>query len=84
MTINSIKMIKKDSDYRKVYRIKNSISNKSLVMFTLKNNLNETRVGISVSKKIGKAVVRNKVRRRIKEAYRINHMNKAERVKFWW
>ena len=37
-----------------------------------KNGLQFNRLGITVSSKIGKAVVRNRVRRRIKEAYRLN------------
>ena len=41
-------------------------------MYTFKNKSDSNRVGISVSKKVGKANVRNKVRRRIKESYRLN------------
>jgi len=37
----------------------------------------ETRVGIVVSKKVGKAVVRNKVKRRLREILRRLHLPKA-------
>ena len=41
-----------------------------LVVYVAPNELDRTRVGISVSRRVGKAVVRNKVRRRIREALR--------------
>lgn len=43
-----------------------------LVLYYLKNNLPYNRIGFTVSKKMGKAVVRNKIKRRIKESYRLN------------
>lgn len=43
-----------------------------MVIFFIKNNLDNNRVGIAVTKKLGKSVVRNKIRRRIREAYRLN------------
>ena len=42
------------------------------MLYARKNRTGTNRVGITVSKKLGKAVVRNRVRRRIREAYRIN------------
>ncbi len=78
MKINKVLMIKKDEDYRRVYRKKNSISNKNIIMYVMKTNTKETRVGISVSKKIGKAVVRNKIKRRIKESYRVEYSHKVK------
>jgi len=43
-----------------------------LVLYARKNRLGENRVGITVSKKLGKAHVRNRTRRRIREVYRLN------------
>ncbi|MFO7151987.1 MAG: ribonuclease P protein component [Bacillota bacterium] len=42
-------------------------------MYAKENGLEFTRLGVSVSKKIGKSVVRNKVKRRIKEAFRTSY-----------
>ena len=43
-----------------------------LVLYTRKNRTGENRVGITVSKKLGKAHVRNRTRRRLREVYRLN------------
>ena len=43
-----------------------------LAMYVRKNRTNENRVGVTVSKKLGKAVVRNRVRRRLREVYRLH------------
>ena len=72
MDFNRTKGLKKDSDFRKVYKHGKSFANRHLVMYILDNKSDSTRVGISVSKKVGKAIIRNKIRRRIKEAYRLN------------
>ena len=57
--------------FRRLYR-SNGQANSCLVLYARKNRTNTNRVGITVSKKLGKAVIRNRVRRRIREAYRIN------------
>ncbi len=70
MDFKVTKGLKKDSDFRKVYKYGKSVANKYLVMYILNNKLEYSRLGISVSKKVGNATVRNKVKRRIREAYR--------------
>lgn len=47
-------------------------ANSCLVLYARKNGTGTNRVGITVSKKLGHAVVRNRIRRRIREAYRLN------------
>ncbi|SDY89485.1 ribonuclease P protein component [Proteiniborus ethanoligenes] len=64
--------LKSNRDFRKTYDKGRSFANKYLVIFFVKNNLENNRIGIAVTKKIGKSVVRNKIRRRIREAYRLN------------
>jgi len=72
MDFSRTKGLKKDSDFRKVYKKGKSVANKYLVMYVLENELENSRVGISVSKKVGNAVNRNKIKRRIRESYRLN------------
>ena len=44
----------------------------TLVLYARKNHTPTNRVGITVSKKLGKANVRNRIRRRLREVYRLN------------
>ena len=43
-----------------------------LVLYARKNHSDCNRVGITVGKKLGKAHIRNRIRRRIREVYRLN------------
>lgn len=47
-------------------------ANSYLVLYARPNKTGTNRVGITVSKKLGKAVVRNRVRRRLREIYRLH------------
>lgn len=59
------------SDFSKVYKYGKSTANRQFVLYVYKNaHVEHFRLGISVSKKIGKAVVRNRMRRLIKEIVR--------------
>ena len=52
-------------------------ANSYLVLYARKNRTDKNRVGITVSKKLGCAVVRNRVRRRLREVYRLNEQRFA-------
>ncbi|SHH36472.1 ribonuclease P protein component [Anaerosphaera aminiphila DSM 21120] len=62
--------LKKNIEFQRVYSARNINGNKSLTVFYKKNNLNCKRVGFTITKKIGNAVTRNKIKRRLKEIYR--------------
>lgn len=47
-------------------------ANGHLVLYARKNHSQSNRVGITVSKKLGGAVIRNRVRRRLREVYRLH------------
>ena len=57
--------------FRKLYHTK-GVADGYLVLYARRNRTEENRIGITVSKKLGKAHVRNRTRRRLREVYRIN------------
>jgi len=68
-------VIKKNKNFKKVYKYGKSYADRNLVFFILDNKNKETRFGITTAKKINKAVTRNKIRRRLKEIVRNNINN---------
>ncbi len=65
------KALKLNHIFRRLYATSGH-ANSCLVLYARKNGTNANRVGITVSKKLGRAVVRNRIRRRIREVYRLN------------
>jgi len=64
--------LKKNDDFKNVYKKGKSYANKYLVMYVLKNNKEVNRIGISVSRKVGNSVVRHRVTRLVRESYRLH------------
>lgn len=64
--------LKQNHIFRRLYAKGDSCVGHSVVVYCRRNGLNVNRVGISVSTKLGHAVVRNRARRRLREAYRLN------------
>ncbi|WP_127587560.1 ribonuclease P protein component [Paenibacillus koleovorans] len=68
----------KREDFNKVYRFGKSNANFQFVVYSLpQSKIEKFRAGISVSKKVGNAVVRNRIRRVVKEILRLN----ADKIK---
>lgn len=67
--------LNRDMQFKKLYKKGKSAVFPQMVMYARKNGQNVNRLGITASKKIGKAVVRNRAKRRIRELYRTNLKN---------
>lgn len=64
-------VLTENRDFRRLYAKGRSYVSPVLVTYVLKNRRGLLRVGITTSKKIGKAVARNRARRVIREAFRL-------------
>ena len=64
--------LKQNHLFRLLYRRGKSSVGRSLVIYCRKNGLSYNRLGITAGTKVGHAVVRNRIRRRIREAYRLS------------
>ena len=65
-----IMVLNRNNDYRRIYARGKCFTGPVLVTYVMKNRLGQPRMGITTSKKVGKAVRRNRARRLIREAYR--------------
>lgn len=63
--------LKKNRDFQNVYQNGSSRANRFLVMYVWKNETDQNRIGISVSKKVGNSVIRHHITRLIRESYRL-------------
>ena len=63
--------IRKTKAFKSVYSCGDYAAGSYFVMYAMANNTDANRLGISVSKKVGTAVVRNRVKRLVKESCRL-------------
>ena len=63
--------IKLNKDFRRLYRSGKSEAGGFVVVYMKKNNRDFNRVGFTVSKQLGKAVVRNRTKRLMRESLRL-------------
>jgi len=64
--MKKINIVRKNEDFKTILNKRQTIGNKYMVIYYDKNELNINRYGISVSKKLGNAVMRNKIKRQLK------------------
>lgn len=62
--------VRSQADFDRVYQNSEFVADDFLVLKGCRNGTSETRIGLSVSKKVGNAVVRNRWKRLIREAFR--------------
>ena len=72
--------LKQNSDFRRLYAKGKSSANRCLAVYCRRSGRGVNRMGYTVSSKLGGAVVRNRVRRRLREIARLN----APALKVGW
>lgn len=63
--------IRSSLDFQRIYAKKIKAGNSILLLFASRNSLGTTRIGLSVSRRHGNSVVRHRLRRMLREAYRL-------------
>ena len=72
MKYQNFETLKKNSEFKSVYQAKHSYANKYIIMYILQNGTDTNRLGVSVSKKVGNSIVRHRLARLVREAFRLN------------
>lgn len=71
--MNNKYIIKKSDEFNNIIRTSKYVNNKYFTLYYNKVGKKHTRVGIAVSKKLGKAHLRNKLKRQTREILRLNY-----------
>ncbi len=72
MKYDNFETLKTNRDFRNVYNRKKSFANKYLIMYIRENGTDTLKLGVSVSKKVGNSIVRHRLARLIREAFRLH------------
>ncbi|PZX03744.1 ribonuclease P protein component [Psychrobacillus insolitus] len=67
--MNSKQRIKKNAEFQTIFKRGKSVANRQFVVYCLEKEEDYYRVGLSVSKKVGNAVVRNRIKRYIRQTF---------------
>ena len=71
--MDSLTTLKKTDDFERIYREGRSCGNRLFVLYAAKPEEGRPgRLGISVSRKVGNSVVRHRIRRLVKECFRLH------------
>jgi len=67
--------LKRNNDFKRLYYRGKTVKGQYFVSYFRPNNLGINRLGLTVGQKHGNAVRRNRIKRRMSEAYRLNELN---------
>ena len=84
--MRKINTLKKNYEFKNVLNKGKFYKGKYVIIYIKNNKNNENRIGIAISKKIGKAVKRNRLKRLIRESYRMQKdiLKKGYDIVFIW
>ncbi|MGX7074429.1 ribonuclease P protein component [Falseniella ignava] len=74
--------VKSEKDFKAIFKDGTSFANRKFVVYQLENQKKHFRVGLSVSKKLGNAVTRNQIKRRIRHILLNAKENLVDHVDF--
>ena len=77
--MSAVITLKSRFDFDRVYQNGRSYANRLLIMYVMPNGTTSDRYGLVVSKKVGNSVVRHRIRRLIKECFRLHISEWADR-----
>ena len=66
----ALQRLKKNWEFKRVYRNGRTVVSRNIVLYYCPNGHEYNRIGFSISKKVGKSVIRNRIRRVYKEAFK--------------
>ena len=67
--MNKHQRIKKNAEFQRIFKKGKSFANRQFIVYVMKNDQPEFRIGLSVSKKVGNAVTRNRIKRYIRQTF---------------
>ena len=84
--MKKIKTLKKNYEFKNVLSKGKFYVSEHIIMYVKTNSKKENYIGIAVSTKVGKAVVRNRIKRLIREGFRLkkNSIKKGYDIVFLW
>lgn len=84
--MRKIKTLKKNYEFKNVLTNGKFYKGKNIIIYISKNKKKENIIGIAISKKVAKAVKRNRIKRVIRESYRLqkDKLQKGYSIVFLW
>jgi len=75
-SFSKIERLTKDREFERIFRAKNSYADNNLIIYVYQRDTEhegkQVRLGLVTKRKLGKAVIRNKLKRRLREIFRLN------------